>query len=496
MQPPPPPIVSLDRVTFQRDGRDLFAGACWELLPGQQWAIVGGNGSGKTTFADGLAGHLPVVRGRLRRQPGDRRPIVHVSFETQRRLVTGHSSFHQARWFAAALEGAVSVEEALSRPFVEGVSRFQVFTDDAADQAYRRRLAEAIDLLQIAPLLPKRVMHLSNGETRKLLLARALVRDPQILILDDPAAGLDVGYRTYFQSVMAQLVANGHALLLLTRDFAELPPHISHVLLLDNMRITWQGPREAARFPEPVAHRPRSPVRQSLPPPPPAPDPFIDLRDVTVTYGGSRILDRVSWRVRRGESWALLGPNGAGKSTLLSLILADNPQAYANDVRLFGRRRGSGESIWDIKRLIGWVAPEMQAHYATGIACHDVVCSGFADSIGVHTRVTPDQAAATADWLARLGLTERGDTPFGSLSAGEQRLTLLARAMVKNPPLLILDEPCQGLDPAHTAEVVALIDHLARQPGRTVICVSHHPEEMPPSIACILRLENGRMAGG
>jgi molybdate transport system ATP-binding protein len=230
-----------------------------------------------------------------------------------------------------------------------------------------------------------------------------------------------------------------------------------------------------------------------LPPPPPAPPELVSLRQVRVAYGESVILTDVTWTVRAGECWALQGPNGSGKTTLLSLLNGDNPQAYANDIRLFGRPRGSGESIWDLKRRIGWVAPEMQAHYAPATACREVVASGFFDSIGLYRDPTAEQQAEVARWLAGLGLAAHADQPFGALSAGEQRLVLFARALVKNPPLLVLDEPCVGLDPANRDRIVRLVDALGRQPGRALIYVTHHEEELPPAITHRLRLAQGRV---
>jgi molybdate transport system ATP-binding protein len=189
----------------------------------------------------------------------------------------------------------------------------------------------------------------------------------------------------------------------------------------------------------------------------------------------------------------VLGPNGAGKSTLLSLINADNPRAYGNQIRLFGRPRGSGESIWDIKRAIGWVAPELQQYYPKQNTCADVVCSGVFDTIGLYRACTPEHRAAALAWMQAFHLNEIAEQSFGSVSAGEQRLVLFARALVKTPRLLVLDEPCQGLDAAHRATLVALIDHLCRQTGISLIYVTHHADELPTAITHVLRLVRGRI---
>jgi molybdate transport system ATP-binding protein len=197
--------------------------------------------------------------------------------------------------------------------------------------------------------------------------------------------------------------------------------------------------------------------------------------------------------VRENEQWALLGPNGAGKTTLLSLILADNPQAYANDITLFGKRRGTGESIWEIKQNIGWVAPELQLYYPRDATCIDVACSGWFDSIGLYRECSGEQRAAAEKWLGEFGMTECADIAFEKISEGEQRLALLARAMVKEPGLLVLDEPCQGLDAENRDRVLQAVDGLSQRSGASMIYVTHRADELPQSITHVLRLNEGQV---
>jgi molybdate transport system ATP-binding protein len=206
------------------------------------------------------------------------------------------------------------------------------------------------------------------------------------------------------------------------------------------------------------------------------------MRHITIRYGDAVILRGINWTVRAGQSWALLGPNGSGKTTLLSLILGDNPQVYTNDVTVFGRPRGSGESVWEIKKHIGWVSPELHLHFNDSATCFEVVASGFYDTVGLFQTASARQRAVARRWLARFRLLEFAPRPLFSLSAGLQRMVLLARAMVKNPRLLILDEPCQGLDSAHRAFFVRAVDTLIRAGAVTAIYVTHRPDEIPPSI--------------
>jgi len=205
------------------------------------------------------------------------------------------------------------------------------------------------------------------------------------------------------------------------------------------------------------------------------------------------VLRQVSWKVRSGEHWALVGPNGAGKTTLLSLILADHPQAYANDVRVFGRRRGDGMSIWEVKSRLGHVSPEMQVHFHADTAL-EAICSGFFDSVGLQQPCSAYRVGKARAWARVLGLAPQLDRGFACLSEGEKRLVLLARALVKGPRLLVLDEPCQGLDDEHRARVRGVLEEVARAGLAALIYVTHEQAELPSCITHRLRLEGGRVA--
>jgi molybdate transport system ATP-binding protein len=241
-------------------------------------------------------------------------------------------------------------------------------------------------------------------------------------------------------------------------------------------------------------HRKPASVQQRRTPPAqvPAlgkPAELVVMRNVTIRYGPRIILERVNWRIVAGESWALLGPNGSGKTTLLSLILGDHPQVYANEIAVFGFDRGSGESVWEIKRHIGWVSPELQTSFDSSMTCLAVVASGFKNTTGLFERPTWNQRKRAGEWLRLFGLAEHHDWPMEALSAGQARCLLLARALVKSPKLLILDEPCQGLDDAHRDVFLACLDRWIRAKVTTVVYVTHRPEEIPPSIKRIFRLE-------
>src|SRR6266542_1469888 len=214
--------------------------------------------------------------------------------------------------------------------------------------------------------------------------------------------------------------------------------------------------------------------------------------NVFVQYGDKKILNNINWKVKQGERWLVKGPNGAGKSTLLSLLTADNPKAYANEIYLFDKRRGSGESIWDIKQKIGYVSPELHWYFDTNISIYEVVASGFFDTIGLFRNLSKQLQNIVEQWLDFLNLSSMQHKQLASASTGEQRLALLARAFIKNPPLLVLDEPCQGLDHQQTQNFTDLVDALCTQLHKTLIYVSHYDHEVPHCIDKVLELKHGK----
>ena len=482
----------------------MFPGTNWDVYPGEHWAIVGPNGSGKSLLAAALAGKVPVAQGTLTHRLAEgvvdahelgaryarRGHVVLVSHGEERALATRYAGFHQARWNASEAAGGPSVDDLLTRHSVEAINPFEVLPEPKDATAFEQQRQKVIGLFRLSPLLNRRVKQLSHGETRKLLLARAVLRGPRLLVLDNPLGGLDVDFRAELQVILDQLARGGTALVMTTARAEEIPACITHLLRVDDCRMVASGRHTAGADEVSPDWLPISPL---APAPAPGAEAIVELRSVTVRYGESTILDSVNLTVRKGEHWALLGPNGAGKSTLLSLLLGDNPQAYANHVCLFGRRRGSGESIWDIKARIGWVAPELLAHYPPSWPCLEVVLSGFHASMGLFRDCTTEDIERGRQVLFALGLERAADQPLQELSQGTQRLVLLARALVANPELLILDEPCQGLDVRHAQQVTAAVDRAASTGRASIIYVTHHEEEIPSCITHVLRLAAGRV---
>jgi molybdate transport system ATP-binding protein len=479
------PFLTLEGVSVQIGGARLLDNLDWTIRRGEQWALTGASGSGKTLLAHTLLGrHFHT--GNLTFYDADGAPLTHprISFvEQQHRFHgrPGHTElYYQQRFNASDADQTITVAQELA--------------DAGIDPA--RAL---IDTLHIGPLLQKPLIQLSNGENKRVQLALALLDDPQLLILDNPFLGLDAEGRATLHTMIDRLAANGIQLLLITGPH-ELLRSITHVAQLDGGKWVLSGPRNDFHPVEWQKHPHRLDDdilgRLSVDASTSGGRDFVfavKMRNTTVRYGESTILKDIDWEVRRGERWSVSGPNGAGKSTLLSLITADNPQAYANEIWLFDRRRGSGESIWDIKKNIGFVSPEMHLYFDGSATGFEVVASGLFDTIGLFRILDADQEGLVSDWLRLLSLHDFRLRRLTQLSTGQQRLVLLARALIKNPPMLILDEPCQGLDEEQTAWFRTLVTRLCEAFGTTLIYVSHYPDELPTCIDRWLRLDGGRI---
>jgi molybdate transport system ATP-binding protein len=508
----------LDDNAIRSNGRVAFPHTRWTWRHGEQWAILGPNGSGKSLLALALCDQAPLQHGEIHYHfdglVADAVPeqsIALLSPQTQRDLAAAESSFYQSRWHSGISEGRRTVAQFLSQASVEDRNPFEVGGYRGDPRRFRENRRRFSRWLGIGDLLRRRLAVLSSGEQRKVILVHTLLRSPRLLILDDPFGGLDRATRACLQRVIQRLMRAGLPVLLITNRPDELPSGTTHLLLVRNQRIIAQGTRRAV-LKHPLARELKSSVSSSSSSSflgaakcnedgspsnhhagKVCATPLIELNHVTIRHGSKRILDDVTWMMRRGEKWALLGPNGSGKTTLLSLIQGDNPQAYALDLRLFGVRPETTATLWHLRRKLGWLSPELHLHYPAGWSCLEVVCSGFFNQIGLYEPGTSRQRATARGWLHRLGLASRAEQSFGELSLGDQRLVLLARAVVKKPELLVLDEPCQGLDVAHRRSLLATVDRVIGQTRAGLIFVTHHAREMPGCISHVLELKSGRI---
>lgn len=497
----PAPFLTLEHITVRYIDRTLFTNLSWEILEGQQWAITGNSGSGKSALLNAIAGKFNIINGGIHYHFYDTYRQQHPSTDpyfSHRNLMAQVAHHHNFRnrsnttdfYYQQRFNSMDAGDAPTVRQYLYGDTDTPV-----ADNPL-------LQPLHIGPLMAKELIKLSNGETRRMMIAKALLQEPLLLMLDSPFTGLDVQARKDFMEMVNRIMANGTTVLLVT-SAPEMPSNITHVLTLDNGHITGKYTRNeflqlpqaaatAAGGPEMNAARLKALVR---PAGTPRFNTIVHMENIRVKYGDQLILDNINWTVRPNEKWALLGPNGAGKSTLLSLINADNPQAYANHLYLFDRKRGSGESIWDIKRKIGFVSPELHQYFPARNSCLQVVCSGFHDVIGAPRTCTPEQTTHAEGWMDILGIASYSGHLFKQMPESIQRLTLLARALVKDPPLLIFDEPCQGLDDRQKQHFKQVIDTLCGMMELTLIFVTHYQDEIPAAVTKVLRLEKGKVVG-
>lgn len=471
-----PGTITLNDLTVNFDDRFELRNINWTISPGQHWVVTGANGAGKSALAAVLAGMGDTVSGTITGLPGR---VGLVSFEEQAALIEAERKKDDA-----------DIMDVIS----EGTPVSEILFDNCQDLELAEDLAEKFD---ITKLLDRSFRKLSTGESRKVMLIRALASKPDLLVLDEPFDGLDVNTLAMLQEYLQAIIATTPIVMVLNR-FDEFPDFVTDIAYVDNGRLQHQVSRaDEAAFTElyKLLHLkttelvvPGADPETAIPALKPD-EPLVRLTDLTIAYDDKKIIDKLNWTIEANQHWQLSGPNGSGKTGLLSIINGDHPQCYVNDVFVFGFQRGSGESIWQIKQFIGYVSTSLQWEYKGTTSLRNVILSGFYDSIGLYTKCTDKQKAIANEWLELLGMTERGDEIFGKLSYGDQRLLLIARAMVKHPPLLILDEPCLGLDDMNRQLVLALIEKICASTETSVLYVNHHPEDQIKGIENYIALD-------
>lgn len=471
----PGTAIILDDLTVDFDGRFQLNNVDWAIEPGQHWLIAGANGSGKSALAAVLAEEGDHLSGTLSGLPDS---VALVSYERQAELIA-----------AELRKDDADILDVIS----EGTPVSEIIAETCLDEELAQRLVVTLGL---EPLMDRAFRKLSTGETRKVMLIRALTSRPELLVLDEPFDGLDHGSLQWLQGHLATLAETVPMVLVLNR-FDECPDFITHIAYVDDGHLLHQVDRADERaFGElhQLLHLKTSELEAPMADPaialPPLhPDgPLVRLAGATVRYTDNTVFENLDWTIEAKQHWQVSGPNGSGKTCLLSLITGDHPQCYVNDINVFGFQRGTGESIWQIKQYIGYVSTALQWEYRVGTGLRNVIISGFFDSIGLYTKSTDTQKAIADEWLVVLGMAGRADEPFNALSFGEQRLALIARAMVKHPPLLILDEPCLGLDDMNRQLVLALIERICRSGETTVLYVNHRSEDRIQGIDNHLKL--------
>ena len=446
----------------------------WSIQTGQQWACLGPNGAGKTSLARVICGQATHFSGQLLRALQlKRNGVAYVCFEQAKALCERDRKLDDSEFRPDANDPGTTVQ-ALILDSQEPDSRFN----------------DWIERLQMVHFLHRGLRFISTGEMRKALLVKAILSEPALLILDSPLDGLDRNSQQEMHSILDELLRSDITILMLCRQEEDIPAGITHILVLDRGDVLACDTRKnvladgivRALMNPPMADLGELPTPAARPYELDMGQPLLQLCDVSVQYGDLTVLRNVNWELAHGTHCCISGPNGCGKTTLLSLITGENHKAYGQDITLFGVLRGSGESVWDIKQKFGLLDTQLQLNFARNMRVVEVVVSGFFDSIGLYDEWGDQQRNSAERWLCALGLGDYQRESFDALSFGLQRMVLLARAMVKSPIILILDEPTMGLDGHHRKLMLRAIDHIAKNSDTHIIFVSHSTGETP---ACI-----------
>ncbi|ALO47046.1 hypothetical protein PS2015_2412 [Pseudohongiella spirulinae] len=475
------PLFEIRGLNCRISARHQLVVDSFKVEPGQHWCLFGGNGAGKSLLASLFSGRLMLARSRIQYATGfdPLHDIQVVSFEEQQRL-----------WQSETRHDVSEFSESASDP---GTTVAKLVTGRDTDDCLAGEFLQRLDIKNLAD---RGIRFLSSGQIRRAMIAKALYQKPKLLILDDPLASIDRQSAESIREILNQYVQADNAMILLARRQQDILTSATHIAVMDSLKLISSGERYVV---EQLAAFRHIVNRQALVPENlPALDErlpgvmnyrradrtqaLIKLDSVTAQYGSKVVFRNFSWQMDWGDHVLIEGPNGSGKSTLLGLINGDNHMAYGQAVTVFGQRRGSGESVWDIKQRFGVVSNELHNRYIKGWRVLDVVVSGFFDTMGLYENTTAIQQESARQWLQAFGLVGQGSCWYHELSFGQQRMVLLARAMVKWPLILILDEPGVGLDDYYSDFLMAILEKIVHS-GRThIIYVSHTFDETPQFI--------------
>lgn len=488
------PLLTISEATICKNGKTIFQDLDFVIQPGEQWAILAASGLEKTAFLETLYGSTSVTKGSVRR------PFA-AEYQAEQTKLGKVNSFRDLVAFLSqsyAFKNKSNVQEFYYQQRFNSAD-----SEEAATvQAYLQELPDArpgywniyntLQLLELEQVANKSLIKLSNGETRRLAIAMGLLRNPKIYLMDRPLTGLDQKTREAFDSLLERIIASGIHVVLTTTP-QEIPKPINRVALLHEGRCIPVS--EPADIPATDADWSPEQLRKFdslLSPYPEIPyETLVKLNGVNIRYGEKQILQELSWTVKPQERWVLKGHNGAGKSTLISMLIGENPQAYASDFYLFDRKRGSGETIWDVKRPTGFVSPELSRYFPKNQTCLKVVLSGLFDTIGLFRRVDTEAILLAEQWLDAFQLSHVKNSLLHQVSLEDQRFCLLARALIKKPALLVLDEASQGMDEEQRRKFRSAIDHLCSHTPIGLIFVSHYNDDIPKAVTQEIVLEQG-----
>jgi len=475
------PILEIQNLSFQFGSNVVLKNLNFKINKGENWQIGGPSGTGKTSLTKIISGEINNFEGNIKINFDEnselKQKVVYVSNWYQFTNLEGDRNFYyQQRYNKFAKNDTLTV-------FAE----LNYFAQK--EQLDFKNVEKYLEIFDFQNFKEQQLIELSSGEHKKLQLVKAFWLKPQILIIDQPYTGLDVKSRKNLNQIFENLTQEGVTLLLINND-DEVPSCINHFAEIKNgsfLELTHHSEitKGEERIPKELPYFLQKPPKTNA-------KEMVKLENVNVSYGEKKVLKNINWQLNEGERWLLQGSNGSGKSTLLSLLNGDHPQAYANKIYLFGKKRGSGESIWDIKEKIGIISPELHWYFDLNASVGQTIASGFFDSMSLYQKLSFEQQQKLEQILHFFDLKEDKNKKLNTLSLGKQRLALLARTIVKNPELLILDEPCQGLDVQQTQYFNRVVDDLCKS-GHTLIYVGHFESQLPESLSHKLILEKGEI---
>ena len=539
-------LITISNCRIENSRQTLISNISWQMKQGENWLVIGPNGGGKADFVNALASNQQtgnLQSGTLKVVPNTdglysnifQNSTDIVSLERAARLIQEERENDESDY----VEGGVDHGRTGRLFIAQGIMNLKK-GDALPEEAKRLETYPAVKLCGVEKILDRGLKYMSTGEIRRTLLARSLISGKKLLILSDPFAGLDIESRTilleFFNNIAEKSAKDEnlpHIILGMER-WHEIPDAITNVIEFSDKKVSFCGSRsdyeillekrksenaknaEAERqtFAENLddtlkntailqnvtpqsetnpggQENPQS--QENFPAPqqknPPA-ETLIEMNHVNVGWGENHVLRDLTWKLQKGQHWLVRGPNGSGKTTFLELITGDNKQVYSNDIHIFGIKRGSGETIWDIKQHLGIVSYRLHVEYRMlgGISLQNVIISGFRDSIGLYGNASDIELSAAKKWLKLGGFEGRETESFGNLSYGEQRAILILRSAVKCPKILILDEPCHGLDEKFREKILQLVETIANGGTTTLLHVTHDPTEVLPCEKHILEL--------
>ncbi|NOH61485.1 molybdate ABC transporter ATP-binding protein ModF [Vibrio sp. RE88] len=441
----------------------------WAIESGQSWGVFSTEGDIGSALGCLLCGESEIQQGDLELTGGK---ISQVSLVEQQRLLEE--------------ELAKDDTDFLDR-IDKGSSVYSLVFEQCQDESLTAQLLNDLDLEHLSE---RGFRVLSTGETRRVMLARALATKPDLIVLDNPYTGLDVAHRASLTRYLTELSQSLQMVVTFNRE-EDVPSWIEKLALFNHGKLdsvmdiqSWhqhpvinQIKAQSKQQSEQMMDLIRSHQHKTE-----FSNPIFELKNGKVEYTEKTIFSEVNWRIDKGQHWQVKGPNGCGKSTLLGLIFGDHPQCYSNDIHILGNQRGSGESIWDIKKHIGMVSSALHLQYRVSCSALEVILSGFYDSIGLYQQPAKKEIQIAQEWLEILHMSEYAKTSFKQLEYGQQRLLLIARAIVKQPAILILDEPYQGLDYLGRRLVKNTLELIAKENLSQLLYVSHYHDDKLESI--------------